>query len=158
MSETTSQDLLSSVQSAADAADVFAGTERHGDMLRCRAKDAAEEAWYRVRRENGRWFVELVTADRWLSESIEADLMHYGDPIEDLVEEELVEIERQRGGSHHGTPIIQHFRSDDRLYTFRTAMSDPGAEADPLAIANMLLAYEAAFRELGDMTAEPEGD
>ena len=158
MSETHASALLEPVRAAADSAGVFAAVELAGDLLRCRALGSAEEAWYRVRREEGRWFVELVTADRWLSESIEADLMHYGDPIEELVEEELVEIEEARGGSHRGQPAVQHFRSEDRLYTFRTAMSGPGEPADPAATINMLLAYEAAFRRLGDMSAAPDAD
>lgn len=158
MSATNSQALLASVRAAADSADVFASVEIVGEMLRCRARDAAEEAWYRVRRDADHWVVELVTADRWLSESIESDLMHYGDPIEELVEEELAEIERARGGTHTGPPAIQHFRSEDRLYTFRAPISAAGANADPQAAINMLLAFEAAFRELGDMTVAPEGD
>jgi len=158
MSGSNSQALLASVRDAAESAGVFAAVELSGETLRCGARDAAEEAWYRVRREEGRWIVELVTADRWLSESIEADLMHHGDPIEELIDEELAEVERERGGAHDGPPAIQHFRSEDRLYTFQTPMSEPGGDADPVAVSNMLLAFEAAFRELGDMTAAPEGD
>ena len=33
-----------------------------------------------------------MTKDRWLSESIEGDLEHTGDELEELFEEELVEL------------------------------------------------------------------
>jgi len=138
--------FLSAVEHSARAAGVFGSIDRESDRLRCRAADSAEEAWYRVLLEDGRWFVELVTANRWLSESIESDLMHDGDPIEELIEEELVEL----GGA--GRPIVQHFRSDDRLYTFRTPVEVVAhGLPDHHLTGRLLLAYEAAFRELGDM-------
>jgi hypothetical protein len=156
MSETQSHSLLDPVRSAAERAAVFASVEIVGEMLRCRAAESAEEAWYRVCREGDRWFVELATPDRWLSESIEADLMHHGDPIEELIEEELVEIESAGTASPAGRPVVQHFRSDAMLYVFRSPVSEPGESPDPARVSNLLLAYEAAFRELGDMSAGSE--
>lgn len=153
MSETQSHSLLDPVRIAAERAAVFASVETVGTMLRCRAAESGAEAWYRVCRDNGRWYVELATPDRWLSESIEADLMHHGDPIEELVEEELVEIESEAGDSAAGRPAVQHFRSDDMLYVFRSPVGAPGEEPPPSRVANLLRAYEAAFRELGDMSA-----
>jgi hypothetical protein len=127
--------------------------EIRGDAagLECRARDAAAEAWYRLFREGSQWIVSLVTADRWLSESIESDLMHHGDPIEELVGEELVELGVETGSNPPRVPV-RHFRSDDLLYTFETPV--PGdSEA---TVLRYLLAYEAAFRPLGDMSGGDE--
>ena len=140
--------LLSAVRQRAERAGVFAGTEVRAGGLVCRAKAAAAPASYRLGEEGGRVWVSLVTADRWLSESIEADLMHTGDKIEDLLEEELVEQ-----GLHGERPAVEHFRSDDLLFTFRTPV--PVVEAG--RVGAYLLAYEACFRRLGDMEAGEEG-
>ena len=145
--------LLEAIKSRVEAAGVFGPVEVSDGMLRCAASGAGAEAWYRVERDDGRWHVALVTPDRWLSESIEADLMHFGDPIEELVEEELVEL-----GQPAGRPVVRHYRSEDLLYTFRTPIPMPAGDTDDAAslAANYLLAYEAAFRELGDMTADDD--
>ncbi|HMN95251.1 MAG TPA: hypothetical protein PKC43_02690 [Phycisphaerales bacterium] len=149
MTQTATESFLASVRDAAIRAGVFGAIEMVGPMLRCAAPAAAAEAWYRLRREEGRWWVELVTPDRWLSESVESDLMHYGDPIEELIEEELVNL-----GGRAGRPQVQHFRSEDLLYTFRTPLDgDPPSEE---SASRLLLAYEAAFRELGDIEADEE--
>lgn len=143
--------FLGAVEHAVRTVGVFGSIDRQADQLRCRAAGSAEEAWYRVLLEDGKWFVELITGDRWLSESIESDLMHHGDPIEELVEEELVEL----GGA--GRPIVQHFRSSDRLYTFRTPVEIVAhGLPDHHVTTRLLLAYEAAFRELGDMSGGDE--
>ena len=34
----------------------------------------------------------MLTKDRWLSESIEAEVMHHGDSLEELIEEELIDL------------------------------------------------------------------
>ena len=92
----------------------------------------------------GRWFVSLFTKDRWLSESIEAELMHAGDSLEELVEEELVEL-----GVSVGEVSIQHYRDEHLQYVFRSPLP---REVTPEEAALWLLAYEATFRELGDMS------
>ncbi|HVP73959.1 MAG TPA: hypothetical protein VMS30_09495, partial [Phycisphaerales bacterium] len=100
------------------------------------------------------WSVSLVTPNRWLSESIEADLMHHGDPIEELIEEELVDL----GWQEDALPV-KHFRSDDMLYTFVSPVPIPAGQAEDDAVkraTTCLLAYEAAFRELGDMSGGDE--
>lgn len=86
-------DVAAFLESVADIArehGVFGEVQLLDNTLRCRAKDAAAEAWYTVARQHDGWSVSLSTADRWLSESIETDLMHFGDPMEELIEEELV--------------------------------------------------------------------
>src|SRR5438477_5952273 len=117
MSRAGIEPLLEGVRAAAENAGVFGGVTVKDGRLVCRARDAAAPASYRLFAESDRLYVALVMADRWLSESIEADLMHTGDKMEDLLEEELVDV---------GSPItrlhIEHFRSDDLLFTFRSPL------------------------------------
>ena len=122
-----------------------------GEMLVCRAMGAAEEASYRVRVAEDRVWVELVMADRWLSESIEADLMHTGDKLEELLEDELVDL-----GESDPSVSFEHFRSDDMLFTFRTPIDvSQRAQAEiSEQVLSMLIAYEACFRNLGDMSED----
>ncbi len=152
--------MLEEVLTRAKAAGVFAACELAEGRLNCRALNAAEEAWYRIEPDAGRWYVSLITPNRWLSESIEADLMHHGDPIEELIEEELIEL-----GIDRGQPRVEHYRSDDMLYTFRTPLPFSGGlafsdgDADLINEATTyLLAYEAAFRELGDMDVDEQDE
>ncbi|MBK7405452.1 MAG: hypothetical protein IPJ41_12675 [Phycisphaerales bacterium] len=130
-----------------------------GNVLRAVAAEAgkagegaAEPAEYRVEHDaQGKLWVSLVTANRWLSESIETDLLHTGDKIEELLDDELVEV-----GFDAGPLKVEHFRSEDLLFTFRTAV--PAEHQDEAATASLrcLLAYEACFRQLGDMSGEKE--
>jgi hypothetical protein len=144
--------VLEGVRPRADAAGVFAGTEIRDRMLVCRAKASAAPASYRLLVDSGGLWVTLVMADRWLSESVEADLMHTGDKVEELVAEELVEQ-----GMPGVSVTCEHFRSEDMLFTFRSPVAlPPGGTDDRAAVhaaAAWLLAYEAAFRNLGDMSA-----
>lgn len=147
--------FLNGVRLNAERAGVFSEVKLDRGMLACMARDSAEEAWYRVEpAAHGGWVVSLVTPNRWLSESIEADLMHYGDPIEELIEEELAEL------GWAGDPLpVKHFRSDDMLYTFVSPLPIAAVRSDEDAInaaTTCLLAYEAAFRELGDMSGSNE--
>ncbi len=154
--------LLDEVRRQAEEAGVFGEVALVAGVLRCRARDAAADAWYELAPASGGVTVRMATPDRWLSESIEADLMHNGDPIEELVEDELVELghDPRRDGA---MPTIRHFRSDDRLYTFENvvpcaeALASGDLERAAAMASRYLLAYEAAFRELGDMSgADPE--
>jgi hypothetical protein len=147
--------FLNGVRASVEKAGVFAEVKIDRGMLTCAARDAAEPAWYRLEPAAGDgWRVSLVTPDRWLSESIEADLMHAGDPIEELIEEELVEQ-----GYRGEALTVKHFRSDDMLYTFVSPLPIESAAREEEAIrtaTQCLLAYEAAFRDLGDMSGGEE--
>jgi hypothetical protein len=147
-------ELLNRVAERARGAGVFGAVSLNDSRLECAAEASAEPAFYRVDADGGRVWISLVTPDRWLSESIESDLMHTGDKIEELVVEELIDL----GGSAERL-TCQHFRSDDRLFTFRTPVADASVldEGDADRAGLMLLAYEACFRRLGDMSA-PEGE
>ncbi len=142
--------ILKTVMPRAMSAGVFASVAVNEGELRGRALGPEAHAEFRLFVDGGRAWVSLVTPDRWLSQSIEADLMFTGDKLEDLIDEELVDQ-----GVDVSTPIVEHFRSEDKLFTFRTPMEGVLDASTPEAAAaravGYLLAYEAAFRELGDM-------
>lgn len=145
--------LLENVRQQAEKARVFASCAVVDGRLDCRADGSAEEAWYRVRWDAGKVWVSLEMADRWQSESIEADLVHSGDKLDELIEEELVDL-----GYEGPRPTFEHFRSDDMLFTFRSPANVPTdaleSKSSSDAVALLLLGYEACFRQLGDMDAD----
>lgn len=133
------QDIAERVRRA-DVFDTITQTDR---ALECRARGA--EASYRLELDGDQLWVSLVSPDRWLSESIEADLLNSGDDLAELIEEELVEL------GYEGDAIpFSHYRSEDLLYTFRS----PVPRLEPELAATCLLAYEACFRNLGDMSPD----
>lgn len=147
--------LLERVRDRAAEAGVFGEITLEGSRLSCAAADSAEPAFYRVEVEDGGVFVSLVTADRWLSESIESELMHMRDSLVELLDEELAEL------GYEGPEIgFSHYRSEDLLYTFRSQVPVDGPEADGAGetTALVLLGYEAVFRELGDMSGGGDED
>lgn len=144
------QDFLRELADRARASGVFGEVSHDRTMLRCQALGAAAPAWYRVERHDDGWYLSLVTPDRWLSESIESDLMHTGDSLEELFEEELVEA-----GVEAAPPPIRHYRSDDRLYTFSVRLPDGH---NPELVSKYLIAFEACFRMLGDMSGADEAE
>lgn len=149
-------DFLDRVAESARAADVFGRVERADELLKCEALNAAEDAWFCVGRDPDHWFVALVTHDRWLNESIEADLLHRGEPIEELLGEELDEI-----GFTGDQPPVKHYRSDEMLYTYRSPLPLPADLASRASVdraVQFLLAYQAVFRELGEMTSTEDRD
>lgn len=145
------QTVLNEVFERARASGVFGDCQVEGDRLSCEAKASAEPAFYRVEFEDGRLYVSLVTENRWLSESIESELMHSGDDLVELLDEELAEL-----GYEGDTPSYEHYRSEDMLFTFRSEVPGSGGSFDAELVGTMLLGYEATFRQLGDM--EDSGD
>ena len=143
--------LVGAVASRAERSGVFKSVSPRDGMLVCEASDSAEPAFYRVEPEGETVWVSLVMEDRWQSESIEADLMHTGDKLEELLDEELAELGYDARSL--GAPTYQHFRSEDMLFTFRSAVPLSGLDAEAAAerVSQWLLAYEACFRQLGDM-------
>jgi hypothetical protein len=152
--------LLAAVAARASAAGVFGSVRVEKGVLRCDALASGEPAEYRVFEEKGALWVSLVTSARWLSQSIEADLVNTGDKIEELLEEELVDL----GWKKEWGPArlsYQHFRDDTKMYTFRTAapvkIERAGDPQSAEIVATVLLGYEQTFRPLGDMeTGEDE--
>ena len=143
--------FLEEVARRARGAGVFKGVKVESSRVICDALASAEPAAYRVDvDEGGSVSVSLVTSNRWLSESIEAELMHTGDKIEELLEEELIDQ------GYEGKLTCQHYRSDDLLFTFRSELPVKPDSKGAAGAAKCLLAYEACFRELGDMEADEE--
>lgn len=107
------------------------------------AAAAGADAFYRIRNEADGTWIALVTSDRWLSQSIEQQLVHTGDKLEDLLEEELIDLD---------SPVtrlkVEHFRDEEKFFTFRSKVP---VGSDPVSIAILLRGYEACFRRLGDM-------
>ena len=153
------QSLYEDVGDRARDADRFDKVRRTDKTLRCKARGPESDAYYFVNVDlpsHDRVWVGLYTADRWLSESIEADLMHLGDKIEELVDEELVDQ-----GFEDGPLPVEHFRDERKLYVFRSPVAVPSGEAleGPAMVdrvTRVLMAYEACFRELGDMTVDED--
>jgi len=143
--------LLERVGERVRQAGVFRDVLASPGELRCDAMHVESEASYRVTVEQSLW-VGLYTPDRWLSESIEAELMHVGDRIEDLLEEELVDQ-----GYEGGKLTVEHFRDDDKQFVFRSPLPLQPEDAQAAErLTKVLLAYEACFRELGDMRPADE--
>ena len=123
-------------------------SDSDGSRLVALARGAAAEAHYSLQRTAGLWEVLMLTKDRWLSESIEAEVMHHGDSLEELIEEELIDL-----GLDSVEVTMQHYRDDDFRYVFKSPIR---SEATDTEIATWLLGYEAAFKQLGDMTEDQE--
>lgn len=125
-------------------AEVFEAVTRTDDGVRCDAMHVEEDCYYAATTDaDGGVWVGWYTPDRWLSESVEADLVHTGDKIDELLEEELADL------GFDGTLTIEHFRNDDKVFVFRSKLPADATNTDALVTA--LLAYQACFLELGDM-------
>lgn len=125
-------------------AKAFAAVERTADGLRCDALHVEEDCCYAATTDDdGTVWVGWYTPDRWLSGSVEADLVHTGDKIDELLEEELAEL------GFDGKLAVEHFRNDDKVFVFRSKLPAGAMSAEMLVRA--LLAYQACFVELGDM-------
>lgn len=142
--------MLGRVKALAEKAGVFGPVRAEHGRLICPAPASGAPAEYRVSPgPDASVWVELVTADRWLSESIETDLVHTGDKLNELLDEELADLDWT------GAPAtFEHFRSDDLLFTFRSKVPSP----TPESVTTWLLAYEQCFRQLGDMDAPDDED
>ncbi len=149
---TDSREMLDAVGDLVRGSRVFRDV-RVGDRgVECAAPNAPAEAWYRLYEQGGRWYVEFSTPDRWLSHSIEADLMNTGDSLEDLVEEEMSEL----GIDSRGVSV-EHFRDEGKSFVFRTSLPFALGGGDSVRTAGTaLLAFEACFRRLGDVDGPPE--
>ncbi|WP_428387294.1 hypothetical protein [Mucisphaera sp.] len=149
MTTTTATDLFAAALEPLKASGQFAEVTLDGQTLTAKADGPEEDAFYIAAADDqGTITLGWYTKDRWLSESIEADLMHTGDDLSELIEEELVEL-----NIPHRFPNLDHFRDDDKRYVFRATCP---TFASPDEFTRTLLAWEAAFRQLGDM--EPDED
>lgn len=137
---------------------VFGAVRMEGGRVVCEAKASAEPAWYAAGVEGGRVWISLETPARYLSQSIEQDLVHTGDKLEELLEEELVDLGIEAVGGR-ARLAFEHFRNEAKVFVFRSPVmgmdETTGANAaERLAVT--LLGYEQCFRRLGDMEGGDE--
>ncbi len=130
-------------------ADVLDDITYDASGLSAKARQAQEPAYYRISYDQKNLYIGLYIKDRWLSESIETDLLHSGDTVQELLEEEMADQ-----GLDFGLPI-EHFRSPQLEYVFRSKISHP-AHQSPKVLSQILLSYHHCFVELGDMSEEQD--
>lgn len=151
----TTEFRLQNIADRLRESNAFASVDCDGTCIRCRARDVESDAYYVFAPSGDRHIVRFETPDRWLSESVEAELYHSSDSLEELLEESLDELE----WPVDRVPVttFRHFRSDDLLYTFENDV--PVGEGAPDDAATIwMLAYEATFHELGDVAGESDED
>lgn len=138
---------LEQVAKLTQQAGVFEAVTLNNNTLSCTAKGEEVDATYYIEEDAGTLYVGLRTPDRWLSESIEADLMHTGDKMHELLEDELYEL------GIKDTLTFQHYRDEDKQYTFRSSLTEflNTHGHTPQILFKPLLAYQAMFKQLGDM-------
>jgi hypothetical protein len=147
--------LFKEIRLRAEAAGCFGSVSSSHGWLCIIAKGAAEHAEYRLGVENQKFWIALVTPDRWLSESVESDLVDNGDDAAELIDEEA----RSRGYKSD-VLTVAHFRDDKKMYTFRTPIPisvfpDGDVKGSPANIDTaftILMSYQEVFSELGDMS------
>ena len=161
----------------------FESIEVSNGALMCAARGSDSPAFYKIVFEAGRLCISLLMADRYLSQSIEQDLVHNGDKLSDLLADELIDADVRFPA---GCPplTVDHFRDTHKLFTFRTflpaalvaldrlvtpeaaiaPMLEAGAAAEiscePAVhrLVAVLLAYESCFSRLGGMSAGANED
>lgn len=146
--------LLGEAARLAEQSGAFAEVRAEGALVTCR-DPIQPDASFRIEAEGSRVYVTWTSPNRYLSQSIEAELMWTGDDLDDLIDEEVAD--QGRAGSPLGR--VEHFRNEEKLFTFRSVVPLEGNVArDAAALCKCLLAYQAAFRDLGDMKAGDEGE
>ncbi|MBC03818.1 MAG: hypothetical protein CMJ34_11040 [Phycisphaerae bacterium] len=130
----------------------FASVESINDEIRCRAPEV--DADYVLAEGDQGLVVRFETPDRWLSESVEADLYNSSDSLNELLEESLDELE----WPIDAVPVtpFRHYRNDDLKYVFEHAIPAHG-DSEKTAMT-WILGYEATFIELGDVAGEEDED
>ncbi|MBX2851530.1 MAG: hypothetical protein KTR15_07285 [Phycisphaeraceae bacterium] len=128
-------------------AEVFADVTRTDAGVRCDAMYVEEECYYAAHADSeGNLWAGWYSPDRWVSGSIEGDLVHTGDKIDELLEEELVDL-----GLSIRLPL-EHYRNDDKIFVFHGRLDLPSDQAQATnTLVKVLLAFQACFVELGDM-------
>lgn len=148
--------LLDAVGTAVNGSGMFGDVTRRAGVMEAAAKQCPDDAAFRIEAGSDGIYVAWVTPDRYMSQSIEADLMWTGDDLADMIEEELADV----GWTHGHLGKLEHFRNDEKLFTFRSRVpldtANVSPDRDAATLLKCLLAYEAAFRELGDMKPEEE--
>lgn len=155
--------VIEAVVNELESAGVFECVRKAGDeepeqvLIVATAKDTPEPVYYRLERAGDQIAVGWYSPDRYLSQSIETDILWTGDDLDDLIDEELVDLGWNRGRLNP----LKHFRNDEMLFTFVSETpieANTVTENDAKDLARVMLAYEIAFRELGDMAGDEDED
>lgn len=134
---------------------LFDAARRDADSAIAHATDTPEDAHFCVEVDSEGIWLTWASTDRYLSQSIEADLMFTGDDLDDMIDEEMVDAGWDLGKLSPST----HYRDDHMRFVFRCKAPikpdaiDAQSHAEPFA--NGLAGFATAFAELGDMS---EGD
>ncbi len=158
---TTVSDALTTGQRAAltaaalslRAMGAFGAVELRPPGLWARARDAEAEAWYRIEIAGENLTACWCTPDRYLSQSIEAELTWTHDDLDDMLDEELDDVGWNCGKL---TPL-KHYRDDEQLFVFRAELPIDRNELNAghgEALAKCLLGFNQVFQELGDMQGD----
>lgn len=147
--------LLAETGRLARSSGAFAEVEVRPGRVECR-DPIQPDALFRIDASDEGLCVCWASPNRYLSQSIEAELRWTRENIDDLMDEELSDQ-----GYRRRVGRMTHFRDSDKHFVFRWGIpGEPGslsAERDAPDLLRCLLACQAAFRTLGDMK-EPEED
>lgn len=153
---TITQTQIDSIILGIKESNTFGAIRTQGAVIEVDAWGSAEPAQYRLYLDQNPPLVELSTKDRWLSESIESELVESGDKLNELIEDELVDLGYELG---EGQPVkFEHYRNDDMEFVFRSpVVPNPGQDIHDACLL-WIRAYEQCFRNLGDMDTSDEED
>lgn len=126
-------------------------------LIVAEAKNTPEPVYYRLEIYEDTLAVSWCSPDRYISQSIETDILWTGDDLDDLIDEELVDLGWNRGR----LKPLKHFRNDEMLFAFISGLPitpKQATVADTQDILRVLEAYAIAFSELGDMAGDGEDE
>lgn len=153
---TTTQSQIDSIVKGMKDANAFGSVRVDGSLIEAEAWGSAEPAWYRIYLDQNPPIVELATKDRWLSESIESELVESSDKLDELIEDELVDLGYEPG---EGREVrFEHYRNDDLEFVFRSRVVPNPSQDMSDACLLWVRAYEQCFRNLGDMDNSDDED
>ncbi|MCA9293316.1 MAG: hypothetical protein KDA20_05825 [Phycisphaerales bacterium] len=137
-------------------AETFAKVELRRPGLWAHPAGTEAEAFYRIEFEGtGEVWASWCSPDRYLSQSIESELMWSRDDLDDMLDEELVDL----GWDAGALKPLKHYRDDEQLFVFRALLPLRGAAlvaGDGENLARCLMAFDRVFCELGDMKDDDE--
>jgi hypothetical protein len=142
-----SDPILAAAFATASAHDGFGSVESSIDCVRCSAKHAGAPAHFELQRRGDVYWVRMVTSDRWLSESVEGQILE-GDPLDELLEEELADL-----GWRGTIGALKHFRDEQKVYVYEHQVPANNTHSAAESASMFLIAYAKTFHELGDMSS-----
>lgn len=141
-----------------EAHERFDTAQRVGDVVTCHAHGTVDEAQFCIEVDDEGVWLTWASVDRYLSQSIEAELTYTGDDIDDMVDEEIVDAGWNLGKLTPNT----HYRDEDMRFVFRWKTGITAADLDAgthaPTFANALAGMVEAFVELGDMVPGDDDD